>query len=195
MDKIPLLDGADVVMMHRTADNGFPHTRPDKILCLPVSQLDADEADLAETLRHEAVHLHQRANPHPWYQACLREGWMPVNREQIPQQLLSRCRINPDTFQRQQFWSWDIFHVPLPLFVPKPTGGPGAPGSLTLADVVVKWLDLRDGSLSPTPPSSFSLRYGPRPSQPEHPFELLAVEAAAAGITSADELERKLRTK
>lgn len=192
IDKIPLLDAADIIIMHRTADNGFPHTRPDKILCLPVSHLDAAESDLAETLRHEAVHLHQRANPHLWYQACLREGWTPVSSEQIPQQLLARCRINPDTFQKQQFWSWDIFHVPLPLFVPKPAAGTAA---FTLEDVVVKWLDLRDGSLSSSPPSSFSLRYGPRPPQPEHPFELLAVEAAAAGITSADELERKLGTK
>jgi hypothetical protein len=194
IDEIPLLEDADIVIMHKTADNGYPHTRPQKIVCLPVSHLDAAEADLAETLRHEAVHLHQRANPHFWYQACLREGWTPVARDRIPQHLLSRCRINPDTFQREQFWSWDIFHVPLPLFTPKPVEA-GATAPLTLEDTVVKWFDLRDSSLSSTPPTSFSLRYGPRPPQPEHPLELLAVEAAAAGITSAEELERKLGTK
>lgn len=192
VDNIPLLDGADIIVMHPTADNGYPHTRPGNIVCLPTTYLDHDVAALRETLVHEAIHLHQRANPHPWYRACLLEGWTPVSLEQIPAELRERCRINPDTFSPRPFWSWDIFHVPLPLFTPKPSSR-----QLTLSDCVVKWLDLRNGALVTEPPSTFKGRYGAQPPQPEHPFELLAVEAAAPAenIRNAADLERKLGLK
>jgi hypothetical protein len=186
-DDIELLDGANLIVMHPTADNGFPHTRPGGVVCLPASTVVGnDEAALAETLRHEAMHLHQRANPHPWHRTCLRDGWTPLyTYSQIPAPLRDTCRINPDTIgQPEHFWAWDFFHVPLPLFTPKPPAHP-----LRLSDCTVKWLDLRNGALLSEPPSSFTARYGTSPPQPEHPLELLAVEAAAAGIRTAPTLE------
>jgi hypothetical protein len=64
-----------------------------------------------------------------------------------------------------------------------------------LGDVQIKWYDLRNGALFTDAPFSFQLRYGPNPSQPEHPFELLAVEAANKGIKDTYTLLSNLNMK
>ena len=185
IDRIELLRGTDVIVMHETADNGYPHTRAPNIVALPLKTVvNTRTAELAETLRHEAIHIHQRRNYTLWSAACVREGWWPVPAGQIPLRFRERCRINPDTFSPQPFWSWGQYHVPLPLFTTE------TPNSL--ADVDVKWLDIRNQTLYSSPPSSFQARYGTSPSQPEHPFELLAVEAAREGITTHSALVSKL---
>ncbi len=185
LDDIPLTRDTDVVVLHPTAENGYPHTRAPNLIAMPLPSVTgvSDEA-LAETLRHEAVHIHQRRQPKLWAAACVREGWWPLPAGQVPQRWRAQCRLNPDTFQPQQFWSWETHHVPLPLFSSE------APSNL--ADISVKWLDLRNGVLYPSPPPSFQARYGNAPSQPEHPFELLAVEAARDGLTTDRDLFLKL---
>jgi hypothetical protein len=182
---IELMRGVDVIVMHPSADNGYPHTRPDANVCMPTTAIaGVSDSDLADTLRHEAVHVHQRRNPEQWVAACLREGWWPVQPAQIPERFADRCRLNPDTIGDKQFWAWQTHYVPLPMFIRE-----DAP---TMAGVQVKWMDLRNNALSSEPPSSFKARYGANPSQPEHPYELLAVEAAAAGIATAAALHTKL---
>ena len=181
---IPLVKTMDIIVMHSTADNGFPHTRPNSIICMPKSSVvDATNAALYETLCHEAYHVHQRRRPELWSAKCLKEGWTPV---EPPQGFVERCRINPDTFGQQRFWAWEKFHVPLPLFVQEDYA--------TLDGVVVKWLDTRRNIAYSDPPSSFTERYGSSPPQSEHPFELLAVEYAAEGITTEEKLIRKLQS-
>lgn len=185
MDRVEFLRDTDVIVMHETADNGYPHTRAPNIVALPLKVVvNMTTPELAETLRHEGIHIHQRRNPSLWTSACMREGWQPFPTEQVPLRFRERCRINPDTFSPQPFWSWGGVHVPLPLFTTE------TPKSL--ADVDVKWLDTRNQTLYSSPPPSFQARYGVTPSQPEHPFELLAVEAARDGIYSLSALYSKL---
>jgi hypothetical protein len=185
MDRIEFLRDTDVVIMHETADNGYPHTRAPNVVALPIKTVvKTSTAELAETLRHEGVHIHQRRNYPLWSAACIREGWWPTPQGQIPARFRARCRINPDTFSPQPFWSWEGIHVPLPLFT---TDSPRS-----LADVDIKWLDLRNQALYSSPPPSFQARYGATAPQPEHPFELLAVEAAREGICTNSALRSKL---
>ena len=183
---IPICNGADLAILHPSADNGFPHTRPNNIICLPAGFLsNTSGASAKNTLIHEAIHLHQRANPELWNRGVQREGWTRISPAQVPPHLLERCRINPDTMGRAAgLWAWGGFHVPLPLFV--------RDDRPTLNDVVVKWLDLRNGVAFPRPPPTFTARYG-MPPQPEHPFELLAVEFSEKGMQTDAEISRGLK--
>jgi hypothetical protein len=180
---IPLMKDMDIIVMHSTADNGFPHTRPNALICMPKSSvIDSTDASLYETLCHEAYHVHQRRNPDLWSKKCLKEGWTPV---EPPQSYVERCRINPDTFQQQRFWAWEKVHIPLPLFINEDYA--------TLDGVIVKWLDTRNMVTYADPPSSFTARYGYSPTQPEHPYELLAVEYAGEKIIKQEQLLKKLQ--
>jgi hypothetical protein len=58
--------------------------------------------------------------------------------------------------------------------------------------IQIKWLDRRMGALFAEPPPSFSKRYGHAPPQPEHPFELLAVEYAEEKLNTDEKLRAKL---
>jgi len=186
ISRIPLVKKTDVVILHSSADNGYPHTRPHSILCFPSSAVvGVDNESLSETLLHEAIHIHQRHNPELWSRACSRDGWTPISKHRIPTEFVDRCRINPDTMD-SPFWAWDTVHVPLPLFVRNDYP--------SLGDVIIKWLDLRNGAVFTETPSSFSARYGSSPSQPEHPYELLAVEFAAAKLHTEETLRRKLES-
>lgn len=188
LEAIPLLADARVVVLDASADGGYPHTRATNLVCMPTSAIKGkSRAELAETLRHESIHIHQRQYPDFWAAISRQEGWAVVPPGQIPLSLRDRCRVNPDTFRPSPFWAWEGWAVPLPLFY--------RDDSPRIGDVVIKWLDLRDGSLSSSPPPSFSARYGSSPPQPEHPYELLAVEAAAAGVTTDAALRSKLRKR
>lgn len=183
--RVETLRTADVIVMNETADNGYPHTRAPNIVVLPVKTIvSTTTEELAETLRHEGLHIHQRKNLSLWTAACMREGWQPVPQGQIPLRFRERCRINPDTFSPQPFWGWEGVHVPLPLFT---TDTPKS-----LADIDVKWFDLRNQTLYSSPPPSFQARYGGAPPQPEHPFELLAVEMARDKDSSLLTIQSKL---
>lgn len=187
VDRVKLLHGTDIVVAHPTADEGYPHTRAGDVVVMPAEAVTGKStAELAETLRHEAMHIDQRRRPLVWAAACMRRGWWPLSASQIPLRHRERCRINPDTMSPQPFWAWESYHVPLPLFTSE------TPSSL--GDVQIKWLDLRNGTLYPTPPPSFSAQYGSAPSQPEHPYELFAVAAAAKGIVDITALDTYLRS-
>lgn len=106
---------------------------------------------------------------------CIKEGWKPVSAHLVPQRFREQCRINPDTFYTDQFWAWDSYHVPLPMFKNESPSG--------LGDVRIEWLDTRTGAIFHDPPSSFTKKYG-SPSQPEHPYEIYAVKYADEGLSS-----------
>lgn len=186
MAEVPLMKKADVVVLHSSADNGYPHTRPNCIVCMPASYItSASQAKLTETMCHEAMHIHQRRNPDLWAAACIHDGWWPAPKGQIPSRFRERCRLNPDTFSQQQFWTWQTHYIPLPMFIRE--------DSPTLDGMQIKWMDLRNSTLFPDPPRSFKERYG-TPPQPEHPYELLAVEFAAAKLNTEDLVVRKLQS-
>jgi hypothetical protein len=183
--EVPIMLSTDVVVLASTADNGYPHTRPNSVVCLPKSAvLSMSSEAMQNTLCHEGVHIHQRRNPALWSQACHKEGWTPVNDSEIPSEFLDRCRLNPDTFKPQRFWAWQTHYVPMPLFTREDYP--------TMEGIQVKWLDRRMGALFVEPPPSFSKRYGQAPPQPEHPFELLAVEYAEAKLNTDEKLRAKL---
>lgn len=184
--KIELLNGTDTVILHSSADSGFPHTRPKAVICIPDSFVTSStDEQLSEMLRHESMHIHQRKYPDLWKTKCLGEGWSPVKTEDIPKRFRDQCRINPDTCYDTPFWAWDYNHAPLPMF--RDTE------NVRLADVRIEWLDLRTGALFHEPPKSFTEKYG-SPSQPEHPYEIYAVNFANEGISSHAALHRRLTT-
>jgi hypothetical protein len=179
-----LLRDTDTVILGKTADNGYPHTRPKALICLPAGFVAASsDADLKETLCHEAFHIHQRQFPALWKKMCKAEGWTPLPQGDIPARFRERCRINPDTFYDTPFWAWDKHYAPLPMFKQGFT--------VTLADVAIEWLDLRTATLFHSPPDSFTEKYG-SPSQPEHPYEIYAVLFAKEGIATHAQLRAKL---
>jgi hypothetical protein len=183
--KIDLLNGANVLILHSSADNGYPHTRPQRIVCLPENFVTSSTNEsLAETLSHEAIHLHQRQYPELWKQKCMDEGWLPIDVKEIPLRFREQCRINPDTMSCP-FWAWDRYHVPLPMFRDD--------SPQNLGDIRIEWLDLRTLALFHEPPASFTEKYR-SPPQPEHPYEIYAVIYAQEGIRSHNALYIKLVT-
>jgi hypothetical protein len=184
INEVPIMLTTDVVVLASTADNGYPHTRPN-VVCLPKSAvLSMSSEAMQNTLCHEGVHIHQRREPGLWSQACHKEGWTPVNDSEIPSDFVDRCRLNPDTFKPQRFWAWQTHYVPMPLFTREDYP--------TMEGIQVKWLDRRQATLFVDPPPSFSKRYGTDPPQPEHPFELLAVEYAEEKLNTDEKLRAKL---
>ena len=187
VNNIDLLRDTDIIILSASADNGYPHTRPKALICLPAGFVSAsNDEELKETLCHEAMHVHQRQNPSLWKALCIAEGWAPVSQSNIPPRFVEKCRINPDTFYDTPFWAWDTHYVPLPMFKN------GFAGKVTLGDVTIEWMDLRSNALFHAPPDSFTEKYG-SPSQPEHPFEIYAVIFAAEGITTHAQLGLKLK--
>jgi len=180
-----LLADTDVVVLHSSADHGYPHTRPPSVICLPESFIHSStDSQLDNTLRHEAIHIHQRKMPALWKQKCVRDGWVPMKDTDIPQRFREKCRINPDTFYDTPFWAWKGEHVPLPIFIRE--------NPRNIGEVAIQWLDLNSFTLFHEPPKSFVQMYG-TPSQPEHPYEILAVKYANEGVDTQEELLNKLR--
>ena len=177
----PILHDAQILVLHPSADGGFPHTRPRDLICMPASACSTT-LECRETLLHEAMHLHQRKHLPAWFDFSVKEGWAPQPADAIPPEMIAATRINPDTIPAP-FWSWQDYYVPLPLFVPKP--------KQTISDVQIRWLDIRNYTLNSTP-ISFTATYG-SPSQPEHPFEIYAVNFAAEGLRTVEDVDRKLK--
>ena len=185
MFEVPITQTMNVVVLDPTAENGYPHTRANSLICMPTSVVESSSPEeLRETLCHEAIHVHQRRNPELWKSICVKEGWTSVAAERLPREFVERCRLNPDTLQ-QRFWGWQSHYVPMPLFIRE--------DQPTMGEVQIKWLDTRYSTLFTDPPPSFAKRYG-TPSQPEHPFELLAVEGAAARLYTDDLLRANLNS-
>lgn len=161
----PWLYGTEIVSMFPTAEAGMPHTRPPNLICLPQYY---PESKKQETLIHEYIHIHQRNNKADWNELFVKEGWTPVQGNDIPPRWRDRCRLNPDTID-QPFWAWKGRYIPLPLFEreDKPD----------LRQIHVSWWDQETGVRHGTAPRLFLERYGNAP-QPEHPRELSAVELA-----------------
>jgi hypothetical protein len=174
-----LLRDATIVILHPSADSGFPHTRAGNVICMPAGY----SPSLAEdTLFHESFHLDQKARSNVWKSYHIKEGWWPVPASSIPDRWVDRCRINPDTLELP-FWSWQTHYIPLPLFQNEMRP--------TLSECDVRWYDIRNGALFSSPPSSFVKRYGGI-TYTEHPNEVSAVELTSKGIRSMAQLSQVL---
>jgi hypothetical protein len=167
------LGNTEIVTMNPTAEAGMPHTRPPNVICMPHY---FPESKRDETLAHEYVHIHQRRNVDTWNRYFQKDGWSRIDPLELPERLVSRCRMNPDTID-QPFWRWKDRFVPLPLYEreDKPQ----------LRQVVVHWYDMESGVRQPEAPRSFLELYGSAP-QSEHPREVTAVEIAKIFKSTAD---------
>lgn len=186
-DAIPILEGTEIIILNSEADNGFPHTRPPNLICLPASLCMEKEVtkNFRITLAHEAIHVHQRLHPGIWNYFCMREGWTPISIQTIPSEFRARTRINPDTMA-SPFWAWETYMVPLPLF--RPYRRP------TLANAEIEWLDIRSGTLFKDAPKTFLEKYGARIHQPEHPYEIYAEKFSEAGVDTTEALLARLKS-
>lgn len=157
------LGDIQIVIVSPQTEGGMPHTRAPNVICLPAYW---PEERLAETLKHELIHVSQRQNPAAWEKNLIGEGWVKVKEEELPQEWVSRCRINPDTMMAR-WWAWDGRYVPMPLFIrtDKPS----------LREIEVRWWDRKEARLNPVVPQSFVRKYGNLgTSSAEHPYELWA---------------------
>jgi hypothetical protein len=190
---VPLTRGCEFAILDGSADGGMPHTRAANVICLPAPMCKEGRASkgFLETLAHEAIHVHQRKAAPLWRQALAAAGWEPLDRTKIPAEIFSRLRINPDTMAAP-LWSWNSHHVPLPLFSTK--------NSPTLGDARISWMDLRSGTLLPTPPPSFgkettsgAISAAVVSAAYEHPYEFYAYTLSEKGIRTQEALEDALR--
>jgi hypothetical protein len=181
-DKMDLTRNSKIIILHPSADNGYPHTRPHNIICMPAG---FPLSDAPKTLLHEACHLHQRSQESSWTSYSIRQGWWPISAHHVPENLRTRCRINPDTMS-QPFWSWQEHYIPLPLFENEQ--------SPSMGECQVRWYDIRNGTLYKVSPLSFVKRYGDI-AQPEHPFEVSAIEFSERRIKTKYELMNVLSTE
>jgi hypothetical protein len=185
INTIPLYKMCQIAILNEGADNGFPHTRPKNVVCIPASMCLEEPASpkFIETLIHEAIHVHQRLNKNLWLEGLKKVKWTPVNPDLIPDDFKERLRLNPDTIL-EPFWAWSEHHVPLCMF--KKTG------PTSLSNTLVEWLDLRTNSLFHDPPKGFKEVYKQRIHQMEHPYEIYAEIFASKGFKTCEELEKAL---
>jgi len=165
VEELPIVRENEIVILESDAENGYPHTRPHNLICLPASMCKEEPTSrsMKITLLHEAMHVHQRKYTAEWNRACMNAGWSEINSNIIPQEFQDRVRLNPDTIYTQ-FWAWDNYNVPLPIF--KRTDTP------RMDNVAIQWFDIRMNSLSHSPPPSYTATYGSEIG--EHPYEIYA---------------------
>lgn len=158
----PIFNSINIIILNETAENGYPHTRPNDIICIP-SNLRFPS--LEKTLFHEVVHIHQRKYPKLWEEFLNREKWFLETPETIPIRWKEKCRLNPDTILKP-FWSYNKRYIPLPLFIKD--------SNVKFEEIRVMYYDLESGVLEHNAPECIKEKYGNN-SQPEHPYELYAV--------------------
>jgi hypothetical protein len=161
INKNRIFSSVQIVQLDQSAENGYPHTRPE-IICIPSN---ARFPELERTLYHEYVHIHQRRNFQLWKDFLESQGWTPIDESEIPERWRQRVRYNPDTIY-SQFWCFQKRYVPLPLYMNE--------NSPNMADTKVLYYDIQTGSLEHEMPQSMKRYMNNR--QTEHPFELYAVE-------------------
>lgn len=157
----PIFSSVKVIQLDRSAENGYPHTRPG-IICIPS---DARFPSLERTLYHEYIHIHQRRNFELWKRFLAKHGWSPIDTFAIPERWRERVRINPDTIY-SQFWCFQNRYVPLPIYINI--------NNPRMDEIKVMFFDLETGVLEHEMPKSMD--HYKKYRQIEHPFELYAVE-------------------
>jgi hypothetical protein len=174
--KYSIFDSMQVVQLDRSAENGFPHTRPNNIICIPS---DARFPSLEKTLFHEAVHIHQRNNKELWDRFLTKEGWAPYDKKQIPERWQDIIRYNPDTFL-EPFYIFQNRWVPLPMFA--------SAYNPVFDDINIMYYDINSGILEHNPPESFIKKYGNNLRQTEHPYEIYAVLLESKGAIGYNDI-------
>lgn len=149
-----------VILLPDSAEAGFPHTRPG-VICFP-RNYPADQ--VAETFVHELVHIHQRWHGSKWLD-FMRDQWdmEPVGADVLPQGLISREIINPDTIAVPHM-AWKKRWVPLKVF----KVGIGAP-SMRETELIFWDLEKRVDVKGDEMPEEWKEFFG---TQADHGFEM-----------------------
>lgn len=149
-----------VLILPDSAEAGLPHTRPE-IICFPRNY---SKNQLNETFIHELVHIHQRHNGSEWLN-FLRDSWnfTPVGSDQLPQNLVERERLNPDTLIVPHM-AWRGRYVPLKIFIV-------GYDRIRMSNVETIWYDLEDRIDMRDAPEGWMEMFG---TQADHPFEMAA---------------------
>lgn len=180
-NKYEIFDNINIVQLSRSAENGYPHTRPNNIICIPS---DARFPSLKVTLFHEAVHIHQRNNKELWNRFLAKEGWTPFSKENIPERWLEKVRYNPDTFLAP-FYIFQDRWIPIPMY--KSDYNPD------FSDINIMYYDTLSGLLEHNPPESFIKKYGNNVRQTEHPYEIYAVLLESKGAINNDDILKYIK--
>uniref|UniRef100_A0A6C0D765 DUF4157 domain-containing protein n=1 Tax=viral metagenome TaxID=1070528 RepID=A0A6C0D765_9ZZZZ len=171
-----IFNDINIVQLNHSAENGFPHTRPNNIICIPS---DARFPSLEVTLFHEAVHIHQRNNKDAWDKFLAKEGWTEFSKREIPERWLEKIRYNPDTFLAP-FYIFENRWVPLPMY--KSDYNP------VFSEINIMYYDTVTGVLEHEPPESFIKKYGNDVRQTEHPYEIYAVLLESKGPVNNNDI-------
>jgi len=169
-----------VVILPDSAEAGFPHTRPG-VICFPRNY---SVEQIGETFIHELVHIHQRWRGSAWLD-FMRDQWEmePVGSDLLPQGLVSREIINPDTIAAPHM-AWKKRWVPLKVF----KVGIGA-SSMRETELIFwdleKRVDMRDGEM----PEGWKEFFG---TQADHGFEMGAYYIGNKGQHSGCAAAEKL---
>jgi hypothetical protein len=153
----------NIVVLNNTADNGYPHTRPN-IIC--IAQHNIDSHTLESILIHESVHMLQRRYPKIWdsiYENVLN---MKTTNEQIPHELAAYVRYNPDTIYTPNY-IWNDKWIPVPVYLRK--------DNPQLGDIRVNFYNVTTQKWQAYPPIEWTKFFGEmNNSEQEHPHETAA---------------------
>jgi len=174
--KHPIFDSIEIVQLNHTAENGFPHTRPKNVICIPSN---ARFPSLEKTLFHEAVHIHQRNNKEAWDRFLAKEGWTPIDKKKIPERWYDKVRYNPDTFL-EPFYIFKNRWIPIPMFA--------SDYNPVFDEVNIMYYDTVSGILEHEPPEEFTKKYGSSIRQTEHPYEIYAVLLESKGALTENDI-------
>jgi hypothetical protein len=161
--QLKTLGSVEIVTLLPSADGGLPHTRPTRVICLPMSPSPVS----LETLTHELWHIHQRVHTGRWAH-FLREAWgFEPYTGSLPDKFTGMARYNPDTLAHP-LWIWNRTWVPVCLFT--------NPTTPTLKDTAVWFYNAQKGLYVTQPPTEMGAFFGttlPAVAY-EHPYELAA---------------------
>lgn len=175
------IDYASIAMLMPSADSGFPHTRPDRLICFPQS----GALPSLQTFIHELWHIHQRAYPGLWKKLYMEvwgfkewrggAGSGSGSVDDLPDELQRVIRINPDTML-YGLYCWRDEWVPIPVFL--------SPSRPRMNDCAVWFWNIRTKRWRQSMPDAWSAYFSSSmlpASAHEHPNELSAYMLSTLG--------------
>jgi hypothetical protein len=180
---------AKIICTPEYAEGGMPHTRITNLICIPINY-SRDPTTFERMIVHELVHIAQRWR-YDNFLKFIDEFWgykLPTRNqfEKLPEGLLIRRRINPDTMACPLL-VWNNIWVPIIIFNEHITGP-------RLSSTRLIWWNLKLGKGSEGAPIDWNRMFGEDTNQPEHPFELAAWYLSDSGLSSpaADIIRNKI---
>lgn len=177
----------NIICAPSEAEDGMPHTRPNFVICIPFNYSN-DETTFKKMIIHELVHILQRKYYNEFMKFIDSEwGYRLMTREEfgkLPEHLLKRRRINPDTFACP-FLIWKERYVPLIIFNEHMEGP-------KLKSTYLLWWNVKTNTGSTEAPYVWKEYFGRVP-QSEHPFEMMAWYLSDDGLHS--EAAQSIREK